>query len=147
MAKNMIDGKPGRSLFLFTIPLILGNLFQQLYNIVDSIIVGNYVGPNALAAVGASTSITFLFVAVATGLSIGSSVVISQYFGAKQLGHMKTAIHTILNASFLVSVLMTLIGIFGNRAILRFMQTPPQIIDEASTYLTIYFAGLIFLFL
>ena len=99
MAKDMTKGNPGKTLFFFAVPMVLGNLFQQLYNIIDSIIVGNYVGADALAAVGASASITFLFVAIATGLSIGSSVVISQYFGAKRYGEMKTAIQTVLLAS------------------------------------------------
>lgn len=100
MAKDMTKGNPGKTLFFFAVPMVLGNLFQQLYNIIDSIIVGNYVGADALAAVGASSSITFLFVAIATGLSISSSVVISQYFGAKRYGEMKTAIQTVLLASF-----------------------------------------------
>ena len=130
MAKDMTKGNPGKTLFFFAVPMVLGNLFQQLYNIIDSIIVGNYVGADALAAVGASASITFLFVAIATGLSIGSSVVISQYFGAKRYGEMKTAIQTVLLA-----------------AILRFMQTPQKIFSDASLYLKIYFCGLVFLFL
>ena len=79
MNKDMTVGKPGRTLFFFAVPMVLGNLFQQLYNIVDSMIVGNFVGSDALAAVGASASITFLFVAIATGMSVGSSVVISQF--------------------------------------------------------------------
>ena len=77
----MTQGNSMKLIFQFFLPILIGNLFQQLYNIIDSIIVGNYVGADALAAVGASASITFLFVAIATGLSIGSSVVISQYFG------------------------------------------------------------------
>ena len=127
MAKDMTKGNPGKTLFFFAVPMVLGNLFQQLYNIIDSIIVGNYVGADALAAVGASSSITFLFVAIATGLSIGSSVVISQYFGAKRYGEMKTAIQTVLLASFVIALCLMLVGIFGTDAILRFMQTPQKI--------------------
>lgn len=147
MAKDMTKGNPGKTLFFFAVPMVLGNLFQQLYNIIDSIIVGNYVGADALAAVGASSSITFLFVAVATGLSIGSSVVISQYFGAKRYGEMKTAIQTVLLASFVIALCLMLVGIFGTDAILRFMRTPQKIFSDASLYLKIYFGGLIFLFL
>ena len=147
MAKDMTTGKPGRTLFFFAVPMVLGNLFQQFYNIVDSIIVGNYVGADALAAVGASASITFLFVAVATGLSIGSSVIISQYFGAKRLEEMKTAIQTILTAAAVIALCMMFIGVLGSDAILRFMSTPEGIFDDASTYLKIYFAGIVFLFL
>ena len=113
MAKDMTKGNPGKTLFFFAVPMVLGNLFQQLYNIIDSIIVGNYVGADALAAVGASSSITFLFVAIATGLSIGSSVVISQYFGAKRYGEMKTAIQTVLLASFVIALCLMLVGISG----------------------------------
>lgn len=128
MAKDMTKGNPGKTLFFFAVPMVLGNLFQQLYNIIDSIIVGNYVGADALAAVGASSSITFLFVAIATGLSIGSSVVISQYFGAKRYGEMKTAIQTVLLASFVIALCLMLVGIFGTDAILRFMQTRQKIL-------------------
>ncbi len=142
MAKDMTKGNPGKTLFFFAVPMVLGNLFQQLYNIIDSIIVGNYVGADALAAVGASSSITFLFVAIATGLSIGSSVVISQYFGAKRYGEMKTAIQTVLLASFVIALCLMLVGIFGTDAILRFMQTPQKIFSDASLYLKIYFCGL-----
>ena len=104
------------------------------------------MGADALAAVGASASITFLFVAIATGLSIGSSVVISQYFGAKRYGEMKTAIQTVLLASFVIALCLMLVGIFGTDAILRFMQTPQKIFSDASLYLKIYFCGLVFLF-
>ena len=83
--RSMTEGSPVKPLIMFTIPMVVGNLFQQFYNIIDSIIVGNAVGPNALAAVGASTSITMLFVMIAVGTGIGFSVVISQLFGAKQI--------------------------------------------------------------
>lgn len=147
MAKDMTVGKPGWTLFFFAVPMVLGNLFQQFYNIIDSIIVGNYVGADALAAVGASASITFLFVAVATGLSIGSSVVISQYFGAKRFAEMRTAIQTVVTASVVISLALTFIGILGTDQILRFMQTPGGIFHDASLYLKIYLGGLVFLFL
>ena len=147
MAKDMTVGKPGRTLFFFAVPMVLGNLFQQFYNIIGSIIVGNFVGADALAAVGASASITFLFVAIATGLSIGSSVIISQYFGAKRYGEMKTGIYTLLFTALGVSALLTGIGILGTDGILRFMNTPENIFSDASMYLKIYFGGMIFLFL
>ena len=132
----MTQGNSMKLIFQFFLPILIGNLFQQLYNIIDSIIVGNYVGADALAAVGASASITFLFVAIATGLSIGSSVVISQYFGAKRYGEMKTAIQTVLLASFVIALCLMLVGIFGTDAILRFMQTPQKIFSDASLYLS-----------
>lgn len=147
MIKDMTVGNPGKTLFSFAVPMVLGNLFQQLYNVVDSIIVGNFVGANALAAVGASASITFLFVAIATGMSIGSSVVISQYFGAKQMGDMKTSVFTILISALIISSVLTGVGIFGSPAILRLMNTPENIFADANAYLKIYFGGMIFLFL
>ena len=146
MNKDMTVGKPGRTLFFFAVPMVLGNLFQQLYNIVDSMIVGNFVGSDALAAVGASASITFLFVAIATGMSVGSSVVISQFFGARQMGKVKTCIYTILLFAAVLSAVLTVIGVGGSGVILRWMNTPDNVFADASTYLRIYFAGMFFLF-
>lgn len=90
LTNDMSVGNPAKKLFFFAVPIVLGNLFQQLYNIIDSMVVGRFVGAQALAAVGASTAIVFLFVAVATGSSIGYSVVISQLFGAKDQDRMMT---------------------------------------------------------
>lgn len=145
-SQDMTTGSPGRKLFAFAVPMVVGNLFQQLYNIVDSIIVGKFIGPPALAAVGASTSITFLFVAVATGLSIGSSVVISQYFGARRYAQMKTAVSTILISAFVLSFVLMLVGVVASVPILRFMNTPGKVLKDAASYLRIYFYGLVFLF-
>ena len=145
--RNMITGNPGKALVFFALPLILGNLFQQLYNIIDSIIVGNFVGSNALVAVGASAAITFLFVALATGMSIGSSVVISQFYGAKKYREMKIAITTIIITMFCLSLILMIIGLLLNKSILRFMNTPEVIMEDAAVYLGIYFMGLTFLFM
>lgn len=147
MAGDMINGNPSKSLLLFAVPMILGNIFQQMYNIVDSIVVGNFVGPDALAAVGISTSITFLFIAFATGISIGSAVFISQLFGAGKLGEMKTAISTVLISVLCLSSFLMIVGLTANKAILKFMNTPFNILEDAQTYLQIYFFGIIFLFL
>lgn len=142
----MTSGKPGKRLLYFAIPMVLGNLFQQLYNIMDSVIVGNYIGADALAAVGASTSITFLFIAIATGTGIGASVIISQYFGAGEYGKMKSAICTILISAVILSAVLTGVGLMINNKILELMRTPQMIFEDAATYLRIYFIGLIFLF-
>lgn len=147
MKNDMTQGNEAKALIFFALPMVLGNLFQQLYNIIDSMVVGNFVGSNALAAVGASTSVCFLFVAIATGISIGCSVIISQLFGAKQIAKMKTAISTSLIFIFAISTVLTVVGLIFSPAILKFMQTPEEILTDASTYLSIYFAGLIFLFL
>ncbi len=147
MIRDMTQGSPSKIMIFFTIPIILGNLFQQLYNIVDSVVVGNYVGPDALAAVGASSSITFLFIAIATGSSIGCSVVISQFFGAKRMAQMKTAVFTALTSVVLLSLIMTVIGLLMSGSILRWMSTPAEIMGEADIYLRVYLMGLGFMFL
>lgn len=144
---SMITGNPTKALIAFTLPMVGGNLFQQLYNIVDSIIVGKEVGEDALAAVGASTSITMLFVMVAIGTGIGCSVVISQLFGANQLEKMKTAISTALLSILGFSIFLSILGMAINKGILRLMGTPENIFKEASEYLQIYFYGFVFLFL
>ena len=144
---SMVTGNPTRALIAFTLPMVGGNLFQQFYNIVDSIIVGNVVGEDALAAVGASTAITMLFVMIAIGTGIGCSVVISQLFGANQLGKMKTAVSTALLSILGFSIFLSILGMVINKGILRLMGTPDNIFAEASAYLQIYFYGFVFLFL
>ena len=146
MKGNMVNGNPAKALIGFTLPMVAGNLFQQFYNIMDSIIVGNVVGEDALAAVGASTAITMLFVMVAMGTGIGCSVVISQLFGAKQLEKMKTAISTALLSILGISVFLSLLGVVINRGLMRLMGTPENIFADAAEYMQIYFFGFAFLF-
>ena len=145
--QNMLTGSPGKSLFFFALPMILGNLFQQFYNMADSVIVGRYVGENALAAVGASYSLTTVFIMVAIGGGIGASVLTSQYLGAKEYGKMKTSIYTALITFLVLSILLALGGYFCNRQILQALKTPGNILEDAVTYLRIYFCGLPFLFM
>lgn len=147
MKGSMVTGNPAKALIGFTLPLVAGNLFQQFYNIVDSIIVGNVVGEEALAAVGASAAVSMLFVMVAIGTGIGCSVVISQLFGAGRLGEMKTAISTALFSILGFSILLSLIGTLINQNLLRLMGTPENIFEDAAAYLQIYFYGFVFLFL
>jgi putative MATE family efflux protein len=147
MRGDMTSGNPARQLIKFALPMVLGNLFQQLYNIADTIIVGNFVGAAALAAVGSSATITFLFIAIATGASIGSSVVISQFFGANKLGKMKTAISTIIITMLIIGTFASCLGLLSHRLILKAMNTPPEIFESSATYLSFYFMGLLFLFL
>lgn len=144
---SMISGNPVKPLILFTIPMVVGNLFQQFYNIIDSIVVGNVIGSEALAAVGASTAVTMLFVMIAVGTGIGCSVVISQLFGARQLEKMKTAISTALISILVFSIALSIIGMCINRGLMRLMGTPENVMAEAVTYLQIYFYGFVFLFL
>ena len=143
----MTSGNPGRTLVKFAIPMVLGNLFQQAYNLADTMIVGKKVGANALAAVGTCSSITFLFIAIATGAGIGASVVISQYFGAGKFGKMRSAIRTVMLTMLAISSFITVLGLLLHRSILRAMNTPPEVFEDAAIYLSIYFMGVIFLFL
>lgn len=144
---DLTEGSPGKGLLLFAFPVILGNLFQQFYNMVDTIIVGKYVGEDALAAVGASYALTTVFVMIAIGGGTGASVVISQYLGAKEGGKMKTAISTAIITFLGTSIVLGMFGILANRHILAVLSTPDNIMEEAALYLRIYFTGLPFLFM
>lgn len=144
---DLIYGKPARAMFLFALPMIIGNLFQQFYNMADSVIVGNFVGEDALAAVGASYSFTTVFIMVAIGGGMGTSVLVSQYFGAHKYREMKTAIHTFLRTFLGFSVLLAVVGFFVNPHILQVLETPANIYDDATLYLQIYFCGLPFMFM
>lgn len=143
---GLTEGRPGISLLLFALPMILGNLFQQLYNMADSMIVGNFVGEDALAAVGASYALTNVFIMVAIGGN-GVSVLISQYLGAKQYGRMKTSVSTSLITFLCISLLLGGVGFGFNGAILKTLHTPDNILEQARLYLGIYFLGLPFLFM
>ena len=144
---NMLTDKPGRSLFFFALPMILGNLFQQFYTTVDSIIVGQFVGEDALAAVGASYSLTTVFIMIAIGGGIGASVITSQYLGAGIYRKMKTSVSTALISFLILSLVLSVIGLLGNKAILSGLNTPENILSDAVLYLEIYFLGLPFLFM
>ena len=127
--------------------MIVGNLFQQAYTIVDSAIVGHYNGEAALAAVGASSALTTIFICVAIGGGIGASVIISQHFGAKRFARMKSAVYTALLTFLSVSVLLAGVGLLCSEQIMTALKTPPDALEIAVTYLNIYFYGLPFLFL
>lgn len=144
---NMITDQPGRALLMFVIPMILGNLFQQFYNIADSVIVGRFVGEYALAAVGASAAITNVFIAIAIGGGNGCAVVVSQFFGAGNIGKMKTAAYTMMINFLGISLCLAAFGLAFNDQILTWVNTPADIFEEAGIYLAIYFMGLPFLFM
>ena len=143
----MLTDHPGKALLFFALPMIFGNLFQQLYNITDSVIVGRFVGENALAAVGASYAITNVFIAIAIGGGIGSSVIISQFLGAGKIGKMKTAVFTTMINFLVISVILGTVGAVFNHQILSWVNTPEDIFSDAALYLAIYFLGLPFLFM
>jgi len=139
---DMTHGPITGQIMQFAIPLMIGLLFQQLYNTVDSIVVGQFVGKEALAAVGSTTSIINTLVGFSAGLSTGSSVVISQCYGAHDRINLRRAVHTTLSVTFIISVIATLLGRFITLPMLRMMSTPADVMGEAQTYLNIYFSGI-----
>lgn len=147
MVKNLTEGKPLKLLFFFALPMVLGNLFQQLYNMVDSMVVGKFVGEDALAAVGSSFPIVFLAVAIASGLSMGCTVVISQLFGAGRIMEMKTTVYTALVALGIIGIGIMVLGEVLSAPLLELLGTDPDIMADSLIYLRIYFGGAIFLFL
>ncbi len=144
---NLIQDNPGSALFRFAIPMIIGNMFQQFYNMADSVIVGKFVGEDALAAVGASYSFTTVFIMIAIGGGIGASVLTSQYLGAGKYREMRTSVNTFLITFAAVSILLAGIGLLINPAILRVLDTPSNVFEDAVLYLQIYFLGLPFMFM
>lgn len=145
MNKDLTVGKPETVLWRFCVPLFGSIIFQQLYNIADSLVAGKYIGENALAAVGNSYEITLIFIAFAFGCNIGCSVIVSQLFGAKKFQEMKTAVTTSLIAGAALCVLLMAAGIFGCTALLRVIRTPDTIFADSKLYLDIYIWGFPFL--
>ena len=140
----MTEGSIVKSLLLFALPLIFGNLLQQLYNTADSIIVGNFVGANALAAVGSSSSPIYLLIGFSQGLAVGAGVVVSQFLGAKDHREAQEAVHTSLAIAVIMGLLLTVGGIACGRALLVAMNTPAEVLGDAVTYIRIYFGGVLF---
>lgn len=138
----MIEGVIWKQLVYFSVPLLIGNLFQQFYNLTDTIVVGNFVGKEALAAVGSTGQIINTLIGFFMGLSAGGSVVVSQYYGAKDERNVHDAVHTTLFITLILSVFFTVIGFIMVPNMLRFMSTPDDVIPEATTYLRIYFTGI-----
>ena len=143
----LIEERPLKAMLVFAFPMILGNLFQQFYTMVDSVIVGQFVGENALAAVGASYSLTNVFISIAIGGGVGASVLTSRYFGARDYRRMKESVYTALSAFLVVSILLGGVGLIFSRQILLALNTPVNILADATEYLNIYFIGLPFLFM
>lgn len=143
ITKDMTSGSPAGLLLKFSVPMLIGNLFQQMYNIIDSIIVGKFVSSDALAAVGATGSLVFLIIGLAFGLSAGISIVISQYFGAKDYENVRK---TFATASYMVigaAVIMGTIGFIFSHTLLELMNTPDSIIEQSNLFMKITFAGML----
>lgn len=147
MVRDMTTGNPVKILVKFTIPMLISVMFQQLYNIADSIIAGQLLGGDALASIGISYTITMIYMAIANGSNIGCSVVISQYFGNKNYSKMKTCISTSLISILSLSIVLTVLGLVFSSPLLIKLNTPDSLLNASVNYLNIYTAGLIFLFL
>lgn len=146
MNKDLTVGRPEEVLWKFSLPLLGSIVFQQLYNIADSLVAGKFVGETALAAVGNSYEITLIYLAFGFGCNIGCSVIVSQFFGARNWTDMKTAVRTTYLSSAVLCAVLMLIGFVFAPQMLRLINTPAEIFDGSLLYLNIYTAGLIFLF-
>ena len=140
----MTEGSIWKSILLFSVPLILGNLLQQLYNTADSVIVGNFLGSNALAAVGSSGSPIYLLIGFSQGVAVGAGVVVSQYLGAKDKKETHIAVHTSLAIAAILGLILTVGGIAVSRTLLIWMNTPEEVLGDAVTYMKLYFGGVLF---
>lgn len=147
MVKDMTKGAVAPILIKFSIPLLISVVFQQLYSIADSVIAGNFINKDALAAIGASYPITMIFLAIGTGMNIGCSVVISTFFGAKDMKSLKTAVFTSIISSFAIGLVLTVVGYFTSGLFLELLGTDKTVFKDAQDYLNIYVFGLVFLFI
>ena len=146
MNKDLTVGNPQTVLFKFCMPLFGSIIFQQLYNIADSLVAGKFIGENALAAVGNSYEITLIFIAFAFGCNMGCSIIVSKLFGTKDFKGMKTAIYTACIFSAIVCAVLMLIGVGGSGALLHLIRTPDEVFADSKLYLDIYAWGLPFVF-
>lgn len=147
MVKDLTSGSPSKVLRSYTIPMFLSVIFQQLYNIADSVIAGRFAGEDALAAVGASYPVTMIFNAVAIGCNIGCSVVIARIFGSHDFAHTRTAISTTIISAVIASFGLTAAGLAVCRPVMHLLNTPENIFEDSALYLNIYIGGFAFLFL
>ncbi|MDO4565262.1 MAG: MATE family efflux transporter [Clostridia bacterium] len=141
--KNMTEGKPWKLITSFAIPVFLSQLFQQLYNTIDSLVVGHYLGTDALAAVSSSGTLIFLLISFFVGTSMGAGIVISRYFGAKDYDKVSRAIHTNIALGITSGLILTVVGILFTPTFLRWMNTDPDVMPEAVAYFRYYFSGVL----
>ncbi|HNT42132.1 MAG TPA: MATE family efflux transporter [Tenuifilaceae bacterium] len=144
--RDFTTGSETQHILRFAIPMLIGDIFQQLYNVVDSIIVGRFIGDKALAAVGASFPVIFVIIALVLGIGIGSTVVISQYFGARNFDMVKRAANTIYIFLLISGVVVTAIGLMASGAIFRMLHLPEELMKPARTYLNIFMLGMVVMF-
>lgn len=144
--KNLTEGNSGSLIFKFAMPMLIGNVFQQLYNIVDSVVVGRYVGKEALAAVGASFPLIFMLISFVVGVAMGTTIIISQYFGAKDMKMVRRSIDTMYIFLFVASIIVTILGITLSKPIFRLINLPEDVMPQAVAYFNVYITGMIFFF-
>ena len=144
--KDLSVGKESKLILQFATPMLLGNVFQQLYNIVDSIVIGRFIGKEALAAVGASFPILFAVISLVIGFATGATIIVAQYFGAKKMEKVKRTIDTFYIVMFFASLFFSALGIWFSDDIFRLIQLPEDVLPYASLYLKIYLSGLVFFF-
>ena len=144
--RDLTSGREGKLILTFTIPMLIGNVFQQFYNIVDSIIIGRYLGNEALAAVGASFPLIFTLISMIIGVATGTTIIIAQYYGAKNIEKVQQAIETMYLFIFAASVLLSIVGNLFSTEIFRLIDLPEDVIPEAVTYFNIYALGFVFFF-
>jgi putative MATE family efflux protein len=144
--KNLTEGNSGSLIFKFAIPMLIGNVFQQMYSIVDSIIVGRYLGKQALAAVGASFPLIFMLISFMVGVAMGTTIIISQYFGAKDMKMVKRSIDTMYIFLFFSAIIVTILGITLSGPIFRLINLPEDVIPQAMIFFNVYLVGTVFFF-
>lgn len=145
--KDLTKGHEAKILVMFSLPMLLGNIFQQLYNVVDTIIVGKYLGERALSAVGQAFPIVVVFLSLIMGFSLASNILIAQFLGAKKEDNVKKTVHTTIYTIFFFGILMSILGFFLTPYILQIMRVPKDVISTSESYVRITFIGIIFLFL
>jgi putative MATE family efflux protein len=146
LMKDLTKGKEGSLIFWFAVPMLIGNLFQQMYHIINSVILGHFVGKEALAAVGAVQPIIFSIISFIVGIAIGGTIVIAQYYGARDMVSVKKTIDTLYIFILAASVVVSIVGVVFSGPLLKLIGTPADMLQEAKTYMQIFQAGLIFLF-
>ncbi len=144
--KILTEGNSGSLIFKFAIPMLIGNVFQQLYNVVDSIIVGRYIGKQALAAVGASFPLIFMLISFVVGVAMGTTIIVSQYFGARDIRMVKRSIETMYIFLFFASIFVTILGITLSSPIFRLIKLPEDVMPQAIAYFNVYLTGTVFFF-
>lgn len=147
MNHYVTDEKPSKAIIKFALPMIIGSLFQQVYTLVDSAVVGKYVGEAALASIGASFALTTIFICIAVGGGAGDSVLIAKYFGSRDYKRMKSSIYTSMIGFLFLSLALSIFGLIFSEKLMAILNTPADIMDMSILYLDIYFYGLPFLFM